>query len=871
MNDPEHQYHLQERQGQQLTSPSTQFSTPLTTNMMTSTPNTGSCLSEVSYSPDSPNHQLLPSSSSNNHNRSSSSSSPSRRPPPQHLDAIQTQKAQASVTFRPISSTSSDMVLGGNLELSNISNNSHNNDNHNDGQRQRSSPVTYSEPALPSASTVASGQDIFPFTPSTLVDSVPSPIMVESDFHTIPLSPTRQPHQFPQQQQPATIRLQPQPRQTRIAIGANHPNRSTNSSNNHPYNNNSYGLSKMLLSSSTNGPHQGTQGMDLTYSSSSDDPRFQHLPNLWQVLHRKTLPPVCLFNFYLYMRDYERSSEEVDFWLDVTAHEVLWRLYVRATKRRQALAAAERAEKDHEREAARLEAERWKSQVDEDQEQEMSKVHQKKPSVTLEMYEPHWSAANRYLELSSGGAAGSSSSSPSQTTGQTAFSTPLIPRDLSEPMLFKASATPKSPLSPSTTLGRAYSFNGTAATAGGSSANMIRSLSRPSEGTQELLNDSEGPRSSSGTTGLAATPTPAPIKTAVVPRRAPPIAAAPIISPLRVPSDANLSAKSASNNGSATSSSAAASTGQAPQRRAMTSGMAGVTKEDLQRSAERIYYRYLTPQAEKPVRIPGAVRQRVAALMDSNMMSSMNHPPLPTQPYNTAAVGTHHQYGTSESSHNGGAGMSPTTALKRKNNLGTSSFSTSPHNKDRSNFSNNPNEKSALRGAVGVGTASTMSTTNTSLTQPDQDLGLVFAEAREIVFEGMESYYFPRFLQARAYGNLVHSQRLMRLLLGLFFLFVGFVVVLCLIFLNIRPRSVRAWALIPIFIGIFLCTTFQFNLCPILVVFGVSETKWMQYAKIKEPYIMMLHRRRALKVMAVAVLYTICVGTIFGAVPGHRL
>jgi len=74
--------------------------------------------------------------------------------------------------------------------------------------------------------------------------------------------------------------------------------------------------------------------MDLTYSNSSDGSRFQHLPTLWQVLHRKTLPPVCLFNFYLYMRDHERSSEEVDFWLDVTAHELLWRLYVRATKRR---------------------------------------------------------------------------------------------------------------------------------------------------------------------------------------------------------------------------------------------------------------------------------------------------------------------------------------------------------------------------------------------------------------------------------------------------------------------------------------------------------------------------------------------------------
>jgi hypothetical protein len=50
------------------------------------------------------------------------------------------------------------------------------------------------------------------------------------------------------------------------------------------------------------------------------------------------------------MRDDERSSEEVDFWLDVTAHEVLWRLYVRATKRRMAIAEREaRMERERER------------------------------------------------------------------------------------------------------------------------------------------------------------------------------------------------------------------------------------------------------------------------------------------------------------------------------------------------------------------------------------------------------------------------------------------------------------------------------------------------------------------------------------------
>ena len=56
-----------------------------------------------------------------------------------------------------------------------------------------------------------------------------------------------------------------------------------------------------------------------------------------------------------------------------------------------------------------------------------------------------------------------------------------------------------------------------------------------------------------------------------------------------------------------------------------------------------------------------------------------------------------------------------------------------------------------------------------------------------------------------------------------------------------------------------------------MAAFGVSEAKWMQFGKIKEPYIMMLHRKRAVKVVVVALLYTICVGTIFEMVPGYRL
>ena len=37
-------------------------------------------------------------------------------------------------------------------------------------------------------------------------------------------------------------------------------------------------------------------------------------PNLFEVLSRKTVAPLDLFSFYIYMRDQQRSVDYLDFW-----------------------------------------------------------------------------------------------------------------------------------------------------------------------------------------------------------------------------------------------------------------------------------------------------------------------------------------------------------------------------------------------------------------------------------------------------------------------------------------------------------------------------------------------------------------------------
>ncbi|KAI8065888.1 hypothetical protein BC940DRAFT_258391 [Gongronella butleri] len=57
---------------------------------------------------------------------------------------------------------------------------------------------------------------------------------------------------------------------------------------------------------------------------------LEQLPTLDQVLTRKTLPPVCLYNYYIVMRDRLYMEEVLDFYLDVQHHEQLWRRFVRS-------------------------------------------------------------------------------------------------------------------------------------------------------------------------------------------------------------------------------------------------------------------------------------------------------------------------------------------------------------------------------------------------------------------------------------------------------------------------------------------------------------------------------------------------------------
>lgn len=157
----------------------------------------------------------------------------------------------------------------------------------------------------------------------------------------------------------------------------------------------------------------------------------------------------------------------------------------------------------------------------------------------------------------------------------------------------------------------------------------------------------------------------------------------------------------------------------------------------------------------------------------------------------------------------------------------------------------------------------------------------VFDDARNYVYNLMERECFPFFLQKNALHNLNNKSCLIRLILGLFWIFAGFWISYVLIFINIKPKAIRAVIIVPFLIGVYLILSFLYKLDPIMVFAKYSDNqelyqpknqklkKWVR--NLKEPFVSRLLKKRALWVIFLVLIITAILSILFGLVPGHRL
>lgn len=57
------------------------------------------------------------------------------------------------------------------------------------------------------------------------------------------------------------------------------------------------------------------------------------LPTLDDVLHRRSQPPVCLYNYYIVLRDRLHLEQLLDFWLDVAQADIMYKRYLKYAAR----------------------------------------------------------------------------------------------------------------------------------------------------------------------------------------------------------------------------------------------------------------------------------------------------------------------------------------------------------------------------------------------------------------------------------------------------------------------------------------------------------------------------------------------------------
>lgn len=147
----------------------------------------------------------------------------------------------------------------------------------------------------------------------------------------------------------------------------------------------------------------------------------------------------------------------------------------------------------------------------------------------------------------------------------------------------------------------------------------------------------------------------------------------------------------------------------------------------------------------------------------------------------------------------------------------------------------------------------------------------MFHAQKEYVFRAMEQDAFPRFLRAKAFGNLTPVSALVRLVVGLVVLWIGLSVGFSLIFLDVHPKSKRFFLFIPFSIAILFLISHQYELDPILVFFGQSESTPFRTLRIREPYVKKLLIGRAIWVTILVCAGVAALTLLFWAVPGHRL
>lgn len=162
----------------------------------------------------------------------------------------------------------------------------------------------------------------------------------------------------------------------------------------------------------------------------------------------------------------------------------------------------------------------------------------------------------------------------------------------------------------------------------------------------------------------------------------------------------------------------------------------------------------------------------------------------------------------------------------------------------------------------------------------------VFEDAKEYVYLKLERENFPFFLKKYALHNLSNLSCLIRLISSLVFLFIAFWLSYIFIFIDLKPKAIRAVIIAPFLLGIYCLITFLYKLDPIMVFFNYSDNyeykspdlragnpkkNRMIVKNLNEPFVKKLLMKRSIWVVSLILFISACFCILFGLVPGYRI
>ncbi|KAI9320169.1 hypothetical protein BX666DRAFT_1920012 [Dichotomocladium elegans] len=148
---------------------------------------------------------------------------------------------------------------------------------------------------------------------------------------------------------------------------------------------------------------------------------------------------------------------------------------------------------------------------------------------------------------------------------------------------------------------------------------------------------------------------------------------------------------------------------------------------------------------------------------------------------------------------------------------------------------------------------------------------VVFESARSHVFEVLNVFYYPQFIDTMLNSNISCMTSRLLVVLGVLLLTLAFAIELSFIFLDSGSMTTRWWGIIPFFFG-WTCMLAGFSDFAWWITFTrKSETSFFVFTHIQDKTVMHMHRKRAIFLLVLTVALSVISNIIFVFIPGNRL